>query len=141
MLNFRIIFRIIGFLLLGEAFTLLLPLLFSLIYGEADCLAFLYSAALCTVAGVVLWFFSRKARRVIGKREGFLIVTLCGLFSLFGVCHFCSVAQFRITPMLFRTMSDVPHDRLTFIPEDEILRRHIILAEINPWFGGMGIIV
>ncbi len=144
MLNFRIIFRIIGFLLLGEAFTLLLPLLFSLIYGEADCLAFLYSAALCTVAGVVLWFFSRKARRVIGKREGFLIVTLVWvIFSLFGSLPFLlSGAVPHYTDAFFETMSGFTTTGSTVIPDVEILPHGILFwRSLIQWLGGMGIIV
>ena len=54
MINIRFITNIIGKLLLIECVCFLLCVLISLLYGESDTLAFLYSAIITGITGMCL---------------------------------------------------------------------------------------
>ena len=61
MINYKIIFRVLGSLLYGEAVTMLLCMVVALCYQEDDILLFASSAIITVFVGVVLKFFGRKA--------------------------------------------------------------------------------
>ena len=76
------VIHILGLLLIFLAVSMLLPVPFSLYYGEDDALAFLISAALSLVAGLIAY----KKTRLDGDlrtKEGFAIVTFAWLILAF----------------------------------------------------------
>ena len=84
-MNIKIILRVVGLLMFVEGAFLLLPLIISLIYGENDSMGFVLSSGTnMLVGGAIIWF-TRNASKDIGKREGFIIVSLVWIvFSLLG---------------------------------------------------------
>ena len=89
MINLKMIYRIIGFLLLIEAAMLFFCSGVSLLYGEDDLLSFLYSSGICICVGSVLLAIGRKAERYLGRRDGYVIVTIAWIaFSVFGMLPF-----------------------------------------------------
>jgi trk system potassium uptake protein len=84
MLNYRIIFRTMGFLLIGEALFMLLPLIISIIYQSGDSSAFVYSSLITFGAGALSVALTFKAPKKLGKSaKATLLWALFGFSSLF----------------------------------------------------------
>ncbi|MGC9353046.1 MAG: hypothetical protein ACP5D9_04360, partial [Mariniphaga sp.] len=84
-MNVRIIFRVLGLLLLIEGVAMLLALIVSILYKESDQSAFLISSGINVLLGIIILYLTRNARRDIGRREGYIIVSSVWIvFSFFG---------------------------------------------------------
>ncbi|MGL5894449.1 MAG: TrkH family potassium uptake protein, partial [Bacteroidales bacterium] len=84
-INLKLTSYVLGLLLLVEAGFLSLSTLVSFLYKEEDLHSFLFSVGVSIVLGSILIFAGRGYSQDIGKREGFLIVTLTWiLYSLVG---------------------------------------------------------
>ena len=89
MINFKIIYKILGSLLFLEAFMMLTCLGIALYYGEEDIFAFLVSIVVTLLAGFILGYKGRNAENIMSRRDSYLIVTLTWtVFSLFGTIPF-----------------------------------------------------
>ncbi len=143
-MNLKIILRVLGFLLLVEGFAMILTLLVSFIYNEHDVLAFTISAAINLGIGGLLVLTTSKADKDIGKREGFIIVSLVWIvFSFFGCIPFIlsgSIPSF--TDAFFETISGFTTTGSSILNDIEALPPGILFwRSIIQWLGGMGIIV
>ena len=88
-INKKIVSKILGFLLVGEAIFIFLSALISLIYKESDFGDIVLSASITLFGGGFFIFLGKGAKKEIGKREGYLIVALSWvIFSLFGSLPF-----------------------------------------------------
>lgn len=143
-MNHKIIFKVLGFLLLVEGIALLLTLLIALFYKEGDVPALLGSAGICLTTGAGTVALFRKAERNIGKREGFIIVSLSWIiFSLFGsIPYVLSGSIPNFTDAFFETMSGFTTTGASILNDIEALPHGILFwRSITQWLGGMGIIV
>src|SRR5210317_419756 len=89
MLQGKIIIKILGGLtfILGIAMLLTLPV--ALIYGDGDAVAFIISGSIAITVGALTSCSVKADPGKVGKREGFLIVTLSWIiFSSFGSLPF-----------------------------------------------------
>ena len=85
MINFRIIARVFGLLLIAEGLFMLISAGISFLYREHSASSFLYSALITIVTGILVFTPLRNEERVSGNKEGYIIVTgIWILFSLFG---------------------------------------------------------
>ncbi|HBL74513.1 MAG: potassium transporter [Bacteroidetes bacterium GWF2_42_66] len=144
MLNVKIVLKTLGFLLFVEGFFMLLSLLVSLIYEGTDALAFLYSALISMGVGTVAVIPFRNAKKDIGKREGFLIVSLVWIiFSFFGSLPFILSGSIpSLTDAFFETMSGFTTTGASVLSNIETLPHGILFwRSMTHWLGGMGIIV
>ncbi len=144
MLNFRIIARTIGLLLVGEGIFMLLGLLVASIYGGPDIIAFLYSSSITIGIGVLLTVIFRKAKKYVGKREGFLIVSSSWLFfSLFGTLPFILSSSIpNFTNAFFESMSGFTTTGSSILNNIEEMPHGILFwRSLTQWLGGMGIVV
>lgn len=144
MLNFKIIFRTIGFLLIGEALFLLLTLGVSLIYKEGDSIAFLKSALVTLGTGALFISTTFKAEKKVGKREGYIIVGVVWIFfSIFGSLPYIfsgSIPSF--TDAFFETMSGFTTTGSSILNNIEEMPHGILFwRSLTQWLGGMGIVV
>ena len=107
LINKRIIVFILGFLLMLESGFILFSFLVSLLYHEGDSMALFVSSMITLVAGMLMWFFNRNVTRDIGKREGYIIVSIVWIvFSFFGTLpYLLSGAIPNLTDAFFETMS------------------------------------
>ena len=107
MINLKMIYRIIGFLLLIEAAMLFCCSGVSLLYKGDDLLSFLYSSGICVIVGFLLLAIGRGAELFLGRRDGYVIVTVAWLvFSIFGMLPFYLSGYIpTITNAFFATMS------------------------------------
>lgn len=143
--KFRPIFKIIGILLVIEGVFMLSCIPFSVYFGSADLLPIFESAAITIAAGGSLWFVRRKYdEHDIGKREGYLIVSLTWvIISLFGALPFyISGAIPSFTDAYFETMSGFSTTGASILKDIEAVPKGLLFwRSMTHWIGGMGIIV
>jgi len=144
MINFRIIFHILGLLLLVEGISMILPFGVSIYYGESDTLALGLTAALNISLGTIAYLLTKKSNKSIGKREGFIIVSLVWVvFSLFGALPFV-ISNYipSYTNAFFETISGFTTTGASILNDIERLPHGLLFwRSMTQWLGGMGIIV
>ncbi len=80
-INFAIVLRMQGWLLLIEAAFMLLPLAVAWWYDETTALwAFIYSTAITAVAGVLMAFGIKPRSKSMSKREGLMLTSIVWVF-------------------------------------------------------------
>ncbi|MCM1522127.1 MAG: TrkH family potassium uptake protein [Muribaculaceae bacterium] len=144
-INFPVIIRVIGFLLLIEGGFLLFPLATCLIYGESDWLDFLYTSLLTIGVGTALSMFIKPSTSQMGKREGFLLTALVWVvLSLFGMIPFMLMddSPLSISDAFFESMSGFTTTGATIMVSiDHLGHGALLWRSLMQWIGGMGIIL
>ncbi|MBI9060959.1 MAG: TrkH family potassium uptake protein [Marinilabiliaceae bacterium] len=144
MLNSRHILLVLGLLLVIEGVFMILSGGISWLYGEFDLPYHFISAAICMGFGGIIASVNWNAPKAIGKRDGYLIVTLVWVvFSLFGLLPFwLSGAIPSFTDAFFETMSGFTTTGSSILNDIEALPHGLLFwRSLIQWFGGMGIIV
>ncbi|MDO9153106.1 MAG: TrkH family potassium uptake protein [Paludibacter sp.] len=142
--NYRLVFRMIGSLILVESVVLLLVSLVPLIYGENDAGYFLISSGISTLLAALFLLIGRNPSPTIGKREGSVIVTFTWIvFSLIGLLPFWmsgSIPSF--TNAYFETISGFTTTGASILNNIEELSHGMLFwRSMTHWIGGLGIIV
>ena len=143
MINYKIIFRVLGLLLLIESFFLLLSSVVSLIYGE-KMMPLIIPFIITGVIGLAAWFFTAQWPKDMGKKEGYLIVSLVWIvFSFFGALPFTLSGHVSgYTDAFFETMSGFTTTGASILNDIEALPKGLLFwRSIIQWIGGMGMIV
>ncbi len=133
-----------GKLLVGESFFLFLSLLVSLIYQEDDSAAFMNAGLITFVVGVFSYLISKGVKKDLGKREGYIIVSLVWVvFSIFGCLPYLFSGTIpSVTDAFFETMSGFTTTGSSILNNIEDLPHGILFwRSLTQWMGGMGIIV
>ncbi len=143
-MNYSIVFRLLGYILMIEGGLLLLPALTSLIYSEWTVMgAFLLTAAVSAGVGFLLSRIKPKSK-VFYMREGFAATALCWiLISLVGSVPFllCGCITNPVDA-LFETVSGFTTTGASILPAVEELPNGILLwRSFTHWIGGMGVLV
>jgi trk system potassium uptake protein TrkH len=146
MINYKVIGYILGVLLIIEAFFLLISASVSIIYREQDYIYILMASILAAVSGLVLFLLYKKSSKEIGKREGYIIVSLGWvIFSVIGAVPFCISGEIpSYTDAFFETMSGFTTTGATVLGTEQfntISHGLMFWRCITQWLGGMGIIV
>lgn len=137
------VIHILGLLLMSQAFAMLLPVPFSVYYGDGDHGAFLIAAAVTFAAGGLAFLATRIDRDLLPK-EGFAVVTFAWLaLSAFGALPFVlSGAIPSYTDAFFETMSGYSTTGASILSNIEALPHGVLFwRSLTHWIGGMGIIV
>ena len=143
MVNFRIIWKIIGSLLFIEAFFMAWCLGVALWAHEDDVLAFLLSLILTSGCGFLFLAMGRKAENTLGRRDAYLVVTAAWvIFSLFGMFPFLIHGSItNLTDAYFETMSGFTTTGASIIDDLERLPHGILFwRSLMQWIGGLGIV-
>lgn len=144
-MNFKIILRIIGFLLMLAGIFMMLGIPFSIYYKSDDISALLQSGIFTSAVGLIIWFFTRDPQnKELGKREGYLIVTLGWLsMALFGSIPFMLYGAIpNFADAFFETMSGFTTTGATILTDIEVVPAGLLFwRSLTQWLGGMGIIV
>jgi trk system potassium uptake protein TrkH len=143
-INVKVIIRVVGFLLIVEGIFMFTGLPFSFYYCEDNCLALLYSGLITIFVGGILWFSTRKHPKNIGKKEGYVIVSVTWvIISLFGTLPFLISGTIpNFTNAFFETMSGFTTTGATILTDIESMPKGILFwRSMTHWIGGMGIIV
>lgn len=142
--NHKLIFRIIGGMLLFEGVFLLTAIAVALIYREHVVSSFLIASVISVVLGFIFFQTGKNASPVIGKREGSIIVTsIWVFFSLIGFLpYWLSGSIPSFTDAFFETMSGFTTTGASILDHIESLPKSILYwRSLTQWIGGLGIIV
>lgn len=143
MINSKIIFKVLGSLLILEGLLLLLCLGIGLFYNETNLLTFSLPAAVAVAGGIALKVAGRHAENRMSRRDGFLCVSLSWLaFSAVGMLPFIAGGhETRIAAAFFESMSGFSTTGATIFTDIEALPHSILFwRSLTHWFGGMGIV-
>lgn len=144
-MNKRLIFKMLGAILLLEASLMIPALLIALAYkNPGDAGPLLYSALITAGVGFPMWFFSRPEDRNMRAKEGFVVVALGWiLMSIFGSFPFV-ISGFIPNPIdaLFESVSGFTTTGATVVVDFEHTTRGIMFwRAFTHWIGGMGVLV
>ena len=141
-MNYRMIARILGMVLLILAALLVLPLIAGLYYGE-NVLNFAVTIAAAAALGGILLLFKPKNRDIYA-REGFTAVGLSWiLMSLLGALPFVISGDIpSYVDALFETVSGFTTTGSTLLTDVEAMSRGCMFWRMfTHWIGGMGVLV
>lgn len=144
MIHKKMIYKVVGYLLLIETALMLLCGCVTLYYHEDDLNDFLLTAGICTLVGGILAFMGRHAEHQLTRRDGYIIVSISWvMFSLFGMLPFYLSGYIpSITNAFFETMSGVSSTGATILDEIEVLPHGLLFwRSLTQWIGGLGIIL
>jgi trk system potassium uptake protein len=142
--NHKLIFRIVGGLLLFEGVFLLTAIIVAFIYDEHVITHFLITSCIALLLGLVFFVIGKGASPVIGKREGSIIVTSIWLFfTLIGFLpYWLSGSIPSFTDAFFETMSGFTTTGASILNDIESLPNSMLYwRSMTQWIGGLGIIV
>ena len=143
-INFGTVLRVLSFLLLFESVFMLSAVFIAWFYDEAF-FYILLSFFITAFSGGLLWFvFGRKKKTSIGKREGYLVVSLAWVvISLFGsLPYLISGVIPSFTNAFFETISGFTTTGASILSDIEALPKALLYwRAMTHWIGGMGIIV
>lgn len=144
MIHKKMIYKVVGYLLLIETALMLLCGCVTLYYHEDDLNDFLLTAGICTLVGGILAFMGRHAEHQLTRRDGYIIVSISWvMFSVFGMLPFYLSGYIpSITNAFFETMSGVSSTGATILDEIEVLPHGLLFwRSLIQWIGGLGIIL
>ena len=144
-MNRRMIINSVGLVLRVEAALLLLPAAVGMLYGEKQTLiAFLISAAISLLLGLLPKLFLKPKTHVIYAKEGFIIVAFTWIMlSLVGAVPLVLAgAVTSYADAFFEIVSGFTTTGSSVIPDVEVLSHGALFwRSFTHWVGGMGIIV
>ncbi len=142
-MNFRMVLRVLGILLICEALFMLPSLIVALLYNGHDAKAFFYSIVMILAIAVPLVFIKLRNKNIYA-RDGFAIVALSWIImSLFGALPFyISGAIPSFIDCFFETSSGFTTTGASILTQIEGLPKGILFwRSFTHWVGGMGVIV
>jgi trk system potassium uptake protein TrkH len=144
MIQYKVIGRVIGYLILLLAVLLVPSIGFSIWYAEGDLRPLLLSFFLFIITGVGLSLMREKKEAGVKKREGYLIVAFgwiaMGLFGSLPYWLSQSIPHFH--DALFESISGLTTTGATILEDIESVSKGILTwRSTTQWIGGMGIIV
>jgi len=141
----RLIFKVLGFLVIIFSASLLPPLLIGWVDSDGTMQVFLQSWLALLLLGAFMWFPNRSVTKELRIRDGFLIVVLFWLvLALSGALPFLLSMhpQMSIVDAVFESMSGLTTTGATVLTGLDHLPRSILYYRQQlQWLGGMGIIV
>lgn len=144
-MNYAIIKRTLGWILLFEAIFFCVPVLTALVYRENEVWHFLIAMAACIVSGGLLLIGKPKSDKLYAK-EGVVIVAASWiLMSLFGALPlYTSGAYPTYVDALFEIVSGFTTTGASVLSSDVVaaLPKCILMwRSFTHWVGGMGVLV
>lgn len=142
-MNYKMVLKFIGNVLLYEVLLLLIPFVVALYYGDGDANAFLFTIILMLPLALFL-------RRIKGRdngmyaKEGFFTVGMSWIvIAVFGALPFViSGAMPSFVDAFFETVSGFTTTGATILAEIESLPRGILFwRSFTHWIGGMGFLI
>jgi trk system potassium uptake protein TrkH len=144
-MHIKLIFRILGMLLMVFSLTLSTPLLISFWYGDGAYPAFLISFAITVTSGTLMWMPFSKEKGDLRTRDGFLITSLFWIvLGLFGALPFLLSPnpELSVSDAVFESLSGLTTTGATVITGlDDLPKSILFYRQQLQWLGGIGIIV
>ncbi len=142
--NSRIIFYIMGLLLLFNGGFMVFASIVSAVYQDGVTLDISLAAVVTMLMGVLIMFYTRDHHKEVKRKEGYIIVTLGWLvMSASGVLPYIFSGSLpNLTDAFFETISGYTTTGASVIEDIEVLPEGILFwRSLTHWIGGMGIIV
>lgn len=142
-MNYRSIISALGIVLIIIGCSMVLPLLWSLYYGDYDWSAFLITS----ISTIIIGFAAYKITGMKGEfrnKEAFAVVSLSWIIaSAFGAVPYLLTGTFAtFSEAFFETMSGFTTTGASVLTDIEVLPHGILFwRSLTHWLGGMGIIV
>ena len=143
-MNYSVVAKNLGSLLIVEAALLLIPALTGNLYGEKVGIWFLAVAAVAGAAGAALRFLIKTNGKKVRSREGFTIAALSWvILSLLGAVPFVLTGAIpSYTDAVFETASGFTTTGASILTDVEAMPRCVLMwRSLTHWIGGMGILV
>ena len=143
-INFAMILRVLGQLVLVEAAFMALPLLACLVARESDWKAFAITLGVTIAVGAAGTFLIHPKSKKLYRRDGLLLASVAWVvFSLFGMLPFLlSAFPLNAGEAFFEAMSGFTTTGATVIRDVERCSHGILLwRALTQWIGGLGIII
>jgi trk system potassium uptake protein TrkH len=138
------VIHVLGSMLMMFSVTYALPIATALIYSDGHFVDFIVAAAACLAAGALLWAATRRRKRELRSRDGFVLVTLGWILmsAIATVPLLIAIPGITFTDAFFETMSGLSTTGATVLVGVEHLPASLNLwRHALNWYGGMGIIV
>jgi trk system potassium uptake protein TrkH len=144
-MNWTVVQRILGLLLMMFSLTMLPPIAFSVFYADGSWLPFVEGFGLTLAAGILIWLPVHRSRKDLRLRDGFLVVaafwTVLGTFGA-APLYFADGLSLSITDAVFESMSGLTTTGATILTGlDKLPVSILYYRQQLQWLGGMGIIV
>ena len=142
-MNYKMVLKTVGKLLLAEALLLLIPTVVSIYFKENLIYVYGIVIAMLLGAGTLLTLPKPKTKKVYA-REGFAIVSLSWiLLSFFGALPFVLSGEIpSIVDAMFEVVSGFTTTGATILVNIEAVSKSLLFwRAFTQWLGGMGIIV
>jgi trk system potassium uptake protein len=149
----KTLLNILGAVLGSMGITMLVPIIISFFYGEADLWGFIYSAFICILVGFPMWYFT-KTHKSLTNKDGFAIVTFSWIMTAFAGALPFYLSGFipDFTNAFFESMSGVTTTGASILGNVDVMPHlpngieslpHGLLywRSFIQWIGGMGIVV
>ncbi len=138
------VLNVLGSMLMLFSVTYLMPIVTSLIYRDGMLVDFIYAGAGCLLVGASIVSLTRRHKRELRSRDGFLLVTLGWVLmsAIATVPLLLGLPGLTFTDAFFETMSGLSTTGATVLTGLDTMApslnlwRHALI-----WYGGMGIIV
>jgi trk system potassium uptake protein TrkH len=143
-MNRKMVFSLIGRILLLEGALLLLPLAVSLYYQDGGQIPFLLTIVLCETLGLLLSRLFRTENQVIYAKEGFFVTALAWLsVSALGALPFVISGEIpSYVDAFFETVSGFTTTGASILNDVESMSRSMLIwRSFTHWIGGMGVLV
>ena len=144
-MQYAVILRILGILLILFSFTMIPPLVISLAYDDGSLMSFVLAFLIILSIGLLFWLPVRNNKNDLRLRDGFIIVVLFWVgLGLTGSVPLLlsSFPDLSPTDAVFESISGLTTTGATIIIGIDNLPKSILFYRHElQWLGGMGIIV
>jgi trk system potassium uptake protein TrkH len=136
--------NVLGALLMVFAGTYALPLAAALFYDDGTAIAFLLAALITFATGLLLWLATRRSRRDLRPRDGYLLVTASWVFMCAAstIPFLFAVPEMSLADAVFEATSGLTTTGATVMSGVDYLQPALNLwRHALQWYGGMGVVV
>lgn len=142
-MNYRLLCKIIGVILLIEAVFMMLPVIVAIICHEPDWKAFLFTLVISAAVGTALFRIKLKSRKMYAKDGLVTVGSVWIIMSLVGAVPFTLTGALpNYMDAFFESVSGFTTSGITICPDVEILSHAVLFwRSMLHWIGGMGVLV
>ena len=144
-MQLAVILRILGILLSLFSFTMIPPLIISLVTNDGSITPFLLAFIIILLTGLAFWLPVKNFKNDLRLRDGFVVVVI--FWVVLGVAGsipllISKTPDLSITNAIFESISGLTTTGATILTEIDVLPKSILFYRQElQWLGGMGIIV
>lgn len=143
-MNFRVVLRLIGFVMLFDSAFMAVPLVISLFHSENDTFYFLFIEIVLLILGLLFTKVLKVKSNELTFKDGLAVVTLSWIaISFFGALpYFFSGYIPNFMDALFESVSGFTTTGATVLSDIESLSQALSFWRcFSHWIGGMGVLI